>query len=286
MTAPIGYYEGIGGSVCAAIMGLDKNKSPYDAWRMFTDPESRENLEDNEPVQWGQLLEKPVGEEAARRLGIEVVHNPELLKHQTIPFMQAHVDFGVTSEKALLEVKCRGLHMLRQYDLDDAVEMLDEERVLPTEAIQVHHYLTVTELPKAYLAVLIGGQRLLTFTIHRDPDICAAIEARCIEFWDHVQRREPPPPINLSDCAKLWPDHKPGSIIQATPEIVEAVGKRKALKATMKGAKEELDFVELRIKSFMKESEELRDGNTKLLTLRTQDRAEYTVAPSKFRVMR
>jgi putative phage-type endonuclease len=285
MTAPVGYYEGIGGSMCAAIMGMDKMKSPYDAWLNFTDPATREDLSSNEPVLWGQLLELPIGMEAARRLGIQVVHQPKLIKHPSIACMQAHMDFEVVGEPALLEVKARGLHMLRQYDLLTE-EIEDEDRVLDTEAIQVHHYLTVSQREKAYLAVLIGGQRLLTFTIKRDPAICAAIELACAEFWGYVERREPPPPINVSDCNRLWPKQAPGKIVEATPEIAALVEKRAQLKAQKKDAETDLEFVDFKIKRFMADAEELRVGGKKLLTWKWQKRPGYTVADGEMRVMR
>lgn len=285
MTAPEGYFDGIGGSVCAAIMGLDKNKSPYDAYLNFVDPSTREDLSDNEPVLWGQLLERPIGEEAARRLGLTVVHQPKLIKHATIPFMQAHMDFEVVGQPALLEVKARGLHMLKQYDLATE-DLLDEERVLDTEAVQVHHYLTVSGRERAYLAVLIGGQKLLTFTINRDPEICASIERACTEFWGYVERGEPPPPINVADCNKMWPSQRPGSWVEATEEIAKAVEERKRLKALIKSATDDLGFAELKVKSFMKDAEELRIGGKKVLTWREQKREGYTVAPTSFRVMR
>lgn len=285
MTAPEGYFDGIGGSLCAAIMGMDKNKSPYDAYLNFTDPATREDLSENEPVLWGQLLELPIGLEAARRLGLKVVHQPVLLKHPSITCMQAHIDFGVVGENALMEVKARGLHMLKQYDLTTE-ELEDGSRVLDTEAIQVHHYLTVSGCDFAYLAVLIGGQRLLTFKIKRDPDICTLIEQRCEEFWGYVQRREPPPPINVSDCNKMWPSQRPGSFVEADDVIAAAVEERKALKKTIKDATEQLGFEELRIKSFMKDAEELRFGGKKVLTWKEQKRDIYTVEATTFRVLR
>lgn len=285
MTAPEGYYEGIGGSMCAAIMGMDKNKSPYDAYLNFTDPSTRVDLSDNEPVLWGQLLELPIGMEAARRLGIEVAHQPALVKHPSIPVMQAHLDFRVVNQNALLEVKARGLNMLKQYDLTTE-ELEDGDRVLDTEAIQVHHYLAVTGFDLAYLGVLIGGQKLLTFKIKRDPDICALIEEKCVEFWGYVERREPPPPINVSDTRKMWPSQRPGSFIEADEVLASYVDQRKALKKQIKDATEQLTFIDFRIQSAMKDAEELRIGGKKVLTWKEQKRDAYTVEATTFRVMR
>jgi putative phage-type endonuclease len=264
VTAPIGYYEGIGGSVCAAIMGLDPHKTPYDAWLNFVDPSTREDISDEEPIIWGNVLEKPVGLEAARRLGIEVVHQPDLVKHPRLPFMQAHVDFLVTNDDAGLECKNRGLFMLRQYDLADGVEV--EDQVLPTEALQVHHYMTVTGRKRWYLAVLVGGQKLLTFKFERDEAMCSRIEAACEEFWGYVQRGEPPPPINVEDCHKLWGAHAPGKIIEVQDDFAQVAELRATLKAELKRIDEELSFIDFRIKSTMQDAEEMRIGRRPIFT--------------------
>lgn len=264
MSAPIGYWDGIGGSMCAAIMGLDRHTTPYDAWLRFTDPSTRTDISGEEQIIWGNLLEVPVGMEAARRLGIEVVHAPELVKHAALPFMQAHVDFLAPTVGAGLECKNRGLLMLKQYDLinEDAET---EDRVLPTEAMQCHHYMTVTGLKRWYLAVLVGGQRLLTFKFDRDEALCARIEQACTEFWGYVERGEPPPPVNVEDCHKLWPSHKTNAVV-VDEEFLPVAARRAELKALVKASEEELEFIDFRVKSTMRDAEKMVCGNKTLFT--------------------
>lgn len=284
--APSNFYSGLGASVAAAICGLDANKSPYRLWEEFTNPESREDLSDNEAVEAGVMLEPAIASWAAKKWGIAIDYKPGLLlKHPKIPYMQCHPDAMVVGEKAGMEVKNRGFQVMRLYrDLEEFADASD--RAQATEVLQCHASMLVTGSTHWYLAVTVAGQKLLRFRIERDEEIGEMLEQKYERFWDYVQRREPPPPINLSDCSKLWPSHRPDSVIEATPEIVEVVGKRKAVKAQMKSLKEENDFLELRIKTFMKDAEELRDGKTKLLTLKEQKRDGYIVAPTSFRVMR
>lgn len=268
MTSPTNYYDGIGGSMCAAIMGLDPHKTPYQAWREYLYPEERQDISNEEPVIWGNVLEAPVGFEAARRLGIEVVHQPnkEPARHARIPFMQAHVDFLQVGGDAGLECKNRGLFMLRQYDL--AAEGV-EDQVLPVEAIQVHHYMTVMERPTWYLAVLVGGQRLLTFKFARDLELSAQIERKCEEFWGYVQRREPPPPINVEDCNRMWPGHVAPAVVIEEGKREEWLGvhaRHEELKNIIKAAEEELEFLTFRIKSTMRDAEKLICGPKTLFT--------------------
>lgn len=264
MNTPIDHYDGLGGSLCAAIMGLDKNKTPYDAWLNFVDPTTRPDLSGEEQVLWGNLLEQPVGMEAARRWGIEVEYQPRVIPHERIPFMRAHADFLVTSEDAGMECKNRGLLMLRQYDLAES-EAADEDRVLPTEAMQCHAYMAITGRAKWYLAVLVGGQRLLRFQFVRDEALCARIERAYEEFWGYVQRNEPPPPMNVEDCHKLWPSHKTNAVVVGE-EFLPVAARRADLKEIIKSAEHELEFIDFRVKSAMREAEKLIVGNKTLFT--------------------
>lgn len=261
----IDHYDGLGGSVCAAILGLDKNKTPYALWEEFVDPAKRPQIDQEEQIVWGRLLERPIGEEAARRLGLEVHYQPRTIWHPEISFMRANADFLVTSEDAGLECKNRGLLMLRQYDLASD-DVGDEDRVLPTEALQSHAYMAITGRKRWYLGVLVGGQRLLTFKFDRDEALCRRIEEAYTEFWGYVQRREPPPPMNVEDCHKLWPGHVPGKVVEATDDIYHAVEQRRILKEKITQAEGECEFLDFKIKAFMGDAEELRYGGKPVMT--------------------
>lgn len=287
MTAPQGFYEGLGASVCAAILGRDPHKSPYTLWSEFVDPSQRPNLDDNEAVEAGVALEPAIAQWAAKRLGVTIDYNPgHLLKHPTIPFMQCHPDALVVGDGSGLEVKNRGLQTMRLYSsLDEFVD--DSDRAQETEVLQCHASMAVKkDAPHWHLGVAVGGQKLLTFTIQRDESIIAMIEAKYAEMWGYIQRGEPPPPINVSDCNALWPRQAPGSWLEATPELADVVEQRRILKAKIKEAKDQADFLEFQLKAAMKDAEELRFGGKKLLTWKHQHREEYTVKATDMRVMR
>jgi predicted phage-related endonuclease len=287
MTAPPNYYDGLGASICGAIMGEDPNRSPYDVWREFTDPAARPNLDDNEAVEAGVMLEPAVAQWTAKRLGVQLDYQPgRLIKHPTLPFMQCHPDALVLGEAAGMEVKNRGLQTARVYaSLDDFAE--DMDRAQATEVLQCYASLACNPtFTHWYLGVAVGGQKLLTFKIMRDNAIIEPIERRYEEFWGYVERHEPPPPINTSDCAKLWPSHVSGSFVEATEVVAAAVEERKRLKKIVKEANDRLEFEDFKIQSFMQDAEELRVGGKKVLTWREQERGGYEVKPTRFRVMR
>lgn len=308
MTAPPGYYDGLGASVCAAILGQDANKTPYTVWSEFVDPETRPNLEDNEAVEAGVALEPAIAAWAAKRLGVQIDYKPgALIKHKALPFMQCHpdalvvgtttvstssrldgspiTDYKIDAPYSGLEVKNRGLQTMRLYSsLEDFVEESDRAQV--SEVLQCHASMAVTGFDHWYLAVAVGGQKLLTFRINRDESIIKVIEAKYAEMWDYIQRREPPPPVNVDDCYKLWPNQKPGTFMEATPELADVVEQRRILKAKIKEAKDEADFLEFKIKAAMQDVEELRYQGKKLCTWKHQHRKSYVVEATDMRVMR
>lgn len=286
-TAPTGFYDGLGASLCAAIMGEDSHRSPYDVWNEFLHPEARPNLDENEIIEAGHIFEPAIARWAAKRWGLEIDYNPDRLpiKHPTLPFMQCHPDALIVGEPAGMEIKNRGLQMLRTYR---SLEMFEDDmdRAQPSEVLQSHACMAVTGAERWYLAVGIGGQKLLRFIINRDEAIVRAIEEAYARMWEHIQRRIPPPPINRDDCRALWPGHMPGKIIVASDDLAEVCAKRSALKAQIKALNDEVEFCELQIMREMKDAEELHHGGKKILSWRQQSRGEYVVKASSFRVMR
>jgi len=275
MTAPQGFYEGLGASLCACILGEDKFKSPYTLWREFLNPEERPNLEENEAVEAGIMLEPSIAQWAAKKLGVKIEYQPgRLLKHPTIPFMQCHPDAMVVGETAGLEVKNRGFNALKTYaELANFED--DMDRAQPGEVLQCHASMAVTGASHWYLGVAVAGQKLLPFKIQRDGAIIEAIESRYAEFWDLVQRREPPPPINLDDCQKRWPHHVDGKFVSADADVVALVEQYRKLKKEAKVADESADFAAFKLKALMADAEEIRYGGKKILSWKTQTRNQF-----------
>ena len=71
----------------------------------------------------------------------------------------------------------------------------------------------------------------MTFKIMRDEAIVKKIEAACEEFWHCVETRAPPPPMNIEDAHKMWPEHVAGKAIEADPSLLASVGEYRTLKA-------------------------------------------------------
>lgn len=271
---PDGFYDGLGSSTTPAIMGFDRFKTPYRLWEEFTDPLKRPDLSDNEAVEAGIELEDGIAKWAAKKWGFEIEHRPNRIIHPKVPCMQAHVDRFVVGSRGVLEIKNRGLQAKKYYgDEPVADEELDDlDRVQPSEALQVQHQLAVTGYEVAYLAVLIGGQKLLRFTIRRDDAIIDEIEAACIDFWKHVLDGTPPEPKTVDDANRRWPQHSPGKYVEVSPQLEGFLRERHELKERIKDATVSLEICELQIKKAMQDAEEIRANGKKVLSWKTQSR--------------
>ena len=168
----------MGASDAAAALGLDPYRSPLSVWRRLRGLDG-DTSEDNEPAQWGRVLEPIVrGEYALRHRAAVMVPvestvkdgwlrcTPDGLVLDDVP----HADIGVSvgSVKRFIPgagpadglVQCK---TASAYLSDDWAERP------PTKyEIQVRVEMAVTDLPWCDVACLIGGQRYVCFRVHRD----------------------------------------------------------------------------------------------------------------------
>jgi putative phage-type endonuclease len=180
--------SGIGGSDCAAALGLSPWKAPIELYHqkcaaLGDDVTIEIETTPNEPMRWGILLEPVIRQEYASRTGRSVHVPPATLVHPEHSFMVANVD-GITSDERLLEVKtARSAQGWGEPDTD---------QIPQNYLLQVQHYLCITSLPVADVAVLIGGQEYRQYEIPADRELQEMLIEGERAFWDAVLSRTPP----------------------------------------------------------------------------------------------
>jgi putative phage-type endonuclease len=185
--------KGIGGSDVSAILGINKWTSAIELWLDKTN-QKNDPVEVNEAMQWGTILEPIIRDHFAAVTGKTVMEVKAMLQHPDHPFMLADVD-GVTTDDngdpAILEIKTAS-----EYKRDEWLEGV------PTYyKTQVQHYLCVTGVSKAYVAVLIGGNTFRVYEVDADPEIQQMLIAVEKNFWNMVTNMIRPD-IDGSDAAK------------------------------------------------------------------------------------
>lgn len=185
--------KGIGGSDVSAILGINKWTSAIELWLDKTN-QKNDPVEVNEAMQWGTILEPVIRDHFATVTGKTVMEVKAMLQHPEHPFMLADVDGVATDDNgnpAILEIKTAS-----EYKRDEW-----SDGVPTYYQTQVQHYLCVTGVSKAYVAVLIGGNSFRIYEVNADLDIQQMLIAVEKDFWDKVQNMVRPD-MDGSDAAK------------------------------------------------------------------------------------
>lgn len=176
--------KGLGGSDAAAIIGLDRYRSPFDVYadKLGLKPEEP----DNEAMRQGRDLEHYVAERFMETTGKKVRRRNAMLQHPEHTFMIANIDRWVIGENAGLECKTTSILNRTKFA---------QGEFPPNHYVQCVHYMAVTGAERWYLAVLVLNKGFHVFTIERDEaEIQALIEAEKYFWEDHVLKQIPPDP--------------------------------------------------------------------------------------------
>ncbi len=202
---------GIGGSDVGAIMGFNQYKSAY---QVFLEKTGQFHEEvDNEAVYFGNALEDFVAQEFAKRTGKKVRRLNKMLVHPEHDFMLANLDRVVVGERAVLECKTASEYVKESWE---------GEEIPASYLCQVHHYLAVTGFEKAYIAVLVGGNKFIWKEIERDEEFIQILIDCERDFWENHVLKDEAPPIDGSDATndlikKMYPQDD-GTAIMLTKD--------------------------------------------------------------------
>ncbi|WP_436959406.1 YqaJ viral recombinase family protein [Staphylococcus xylosus] len=181
---------GIGGSDVGTILGVNKWKSPIQLY-FEKIGEVKEPVLDNEYIYWGNVLEDVVAQEFSKRTGKKVRRVNKMFRHPKYDFMIANIDRSVVGEEALLECKTTS-----EFNKDK----WEDDEIPSTYLAQVQHYLAITGYKKAYIAVLIGGNRFLWKEIERDEELIKLIIDKEKDFWERYILGDEIPDMDGSDA--------------------------------------------------------------------------------------
>lgn len=191
---------GIGGSEAGSVIGLNPYKGAYTLWAEKTGkiPEFEGNL----ITEVGSYLEEFVAQLFTRETGKKVRRKNRILVNDQYPFAFADVDRLVVGEKALLEIKTTNSFPV--------MKKIKNKEYPEQWYCQMTHYLAVSGLEKAYLAVLINCRDFKVFELERDEAEIAVLMGEEEKFWGMVQTNTPPPADGLESTSKtitaLYPE--------------------------------------------------------------------------------
>ena len=243
--------KGIGGSDAGAILGISPWKTPLQVYMDkvgATDP-----IQDNDSMFWGRTLEPVIRQRYADVTNRKVVVPDTLITHPKFEFMIGNLD-GITSDNRVLEIKTA--RSAEGWGEPGSNEIPD------SYMIQVQHYMLITAIPVADVAVLIGGSDFRIYEVPAEPELMELMIEKETGFWSRVINRDPPEPITYQDMLLKYGRTSKESRVQADAVAMAAVARLKEIKAI---AKEE-DELKTVIMAAFGESDTLMDNNKVLAT--------------------
>lgn len=248
--------SGIGGSDAAVLVGRHPTKTPLRLW--LDKVHGMDESPDGEWVEWGNLLEGVIAQEAARRLGESVSIPTMTVRHPLEPRMLANPD-GVLSFGRVLE--CKNTSDLQWRGSED--ERVDG--VLKAHWWQVQHYMEVLNAPGAVVAYLIGGSKLELVEVQRSTVIGETLRLRIGQWWErHVVGNVPPengtPDDRMSLLERLHARESAGMLATTDPDLVALARQYEAASKAIEAANAHRDGIKADLCSVIGAAEGLDFG--------------------------
>lgn len=238
---------GIGGSEAGAVIGLNPYKSAYALWAEKTGRVAE--FGGNLITEVGSYLEEFVAKLFERETGKKVRRKNKILVNTEYPWAFADVDRLVVGEKSFLEIKTtNSVPIMRQARNGEFPEQY---------YAQVVHYMAVSGLEKAYLAILIGCRDFKIFELERDEAEISALMQAEDEFWNGYVKTDTPPPADGAPSTSeaitdIYPDSNGDTVNLMAYE--NDLTKYMTLTAMIKDAEMQRDECANRIKAFLGEA--------------------------------
>jgi putative phage-type endonuclease len=245
--------KGIGGSEAAAVLGLSPYTTPL---QVYLQKRGEIDVPQNEAMLWGSLKEPIIRQQYAERTG-RVVRTPEMLFHKQYPFILGNVD-GVTDDGRLVEIKTARM--------PDGWGESGSDEIPQPYFIQVQHYLAVTELPVADVAVLIGSADFRMYEIEADKEMQDLIIEGEVKFWENFLKQIPPEPISYKEVVEKFGKFSKSNFVEGDEKCAAAAKKLKELSEMQKAIEAQQEELKAQLMKFMAENEAITYRGKPLVT--------------------
>jgi putative phage-type endonuclease len=259
----------LGGSDIAAILGISPWRTPLDVYLDKVEGKRPEDPSKAQIFRRGARMEPYILDLLAEEHGIEIVQRGQRYRDKTHDFIAAEIDAEAASGENI-EAKSANQFAAKHW----GAEWTDDIPVYYTA--QGMHGMMVTGAPATIFPVLIGSDDFRVYRVERDEETITAIRAKEVEFWDRIQRRDPPPATAVSDIERLFARDY-GTAVEASSELAQVVGTLKRLKKELKMLESDADDAAEQIKLFMAEHATLMFGGKPLCTWKSQTANRFDI---------
>ena len=243
---------GIGGSDAGIIAGGNPYRSIFELWQ-----EKRGEIpvkeDESEVTHFGKILEDVVRKEFIQRTDLMVRKKNSILRSKKYPFMIADVD-GIISE-------LDGTYSI--FEAKTAIEFKNTDwkngEVPENYQLQLQHYMAVTGFQKAYIAVLVGGNKFYWTEVYRDEQLIKMLVSMESHFWHCVKTGEEPD-VDSSKATSLYLNEKysnvkADSVVNLDEQMLTVIERYEDIKIELNVLAEEKQLLENQLKSALADNE-------------------------------
>jgi putative phage-type endonuclease len=252
--------QGIGASECAAVLGIDPYKTPYELWLEKTGRVV--NDISNEPqIIMGNLLEPVIAKRYAQLTGEKVARVNRAILHKQYPHMLCHLDRKVVGKRKGVEIKTAN-------PFSSAWGEAGTDEIPPNYIAQVQHQLACTGFEEEDLIVFRGTTDLRIYNFKPDEKIINHIIKKVDHFWNyHVKGDMPPAPTTRGDLKHLFPINN-GNFIEVTPEVLKFMDDLSVVKWEISNFTTKKEFHEKQIIEFIADNDGIKQGDEIIATFK------------------
>lgn len=270
----------LGGSDCAAAAGMNEWQSRYQLYqqKMGLAPA----FGGNAATQWGNMLEEPLRQVAARQTGLKFRRSNQTFRHSQFEYCVAHVD-GLHRE-AGLEVKTASFRSKKKFAPSGEVIMEPGEGLPLNYYCQVQWYSLITGKGLWYVVVgILGENDIRLYKVPYNKRFAEQLLDKCTHFWEeHIVKGIPPELEFLADMEAAYPrgnDEK----VECPQSLVVAVEQYRKCKQKQKQLQEQMALHEAQIKGCMREAQTLVSPATGLVLATWKDQSRKVLDTKKLK---
>jgi len=250
--------KGIGGSECAAVLGLSRYKTPL---QVYLDKTTENiNKETTMQMELGTYLEPFLIRKYEEISGNKCEKPQERFINEKYPWLFAHIDSWIKNTNLILEAKTT-----RFFDEnwgEDGTDLIPQEYL-----IQVAHYCIVCDAYKSIdgaeiIALSKSDSVLRRYFYKRNKTLEDLIIEKTKDFWENnVLKQIAPEPKNSEDIRRLYKAAIKDAEIVATNEVSTKCDELYTVKQQITELEKQEDLLKSEIQYFMRENEILIDIN-------------------------
>ena len=264
----------LGGSDAGTILGVNPFQSPYELWRVKVGID--QPFEGNTATQWGHYFEDLVARAASERLSVQFRRANKRFVHPEYEYLVAHIDRMSRQDDLLLECKTTTSRSARQWGPDGLVVTNGDDakgRIPLQHYWQIQQYLMLTGLSSAYLAVAILDDRdIRMYRVWSNQEDQQRLIREAARFWKCVTENRPPDSMSSADYDLMYPDSESESAALCGESDLILISEYQKIKEQEAELADQRKVLEGEIKRLIGECEELRCGDNRIATWRTQNR--------------